>query len=176
MFSPSIYNAYNNTPFNRSMKPFFGYRRNWMEQFDQIDNWMQSMDYYFNEYMGFQNFQMRDNAAQMKIEPNGDFTYKVDVSGFLPEELTVEVQGNEFVITGENNKQFEGESVHRQFTRRVYIPEGIKKETFKCVMDTNGRLFVTAKQTDEGKRAIPIDFKPINMTTTTGGNTTCNAK
>jgi len=51
---------------------------------------------------------MRDHAAQMKIEPNGDFTYKVDVSGFRPEEMTVEVQGNEVVITGEHREQNQG--------------------------------------------------------------------
>jgi len=80
-----------------------------------------------------------------------------------------------------------GESVHRQFVRRVYIPDGIKKETVKwvlgyceilliyflrCDMDTTGRMCVTAKQNAEGKRTIPIDFKPVNTTTTTGGQTT----
>uniref|UniRef100_A0A915MBY2 SHSP domain-containing protein n=1 Tax=Meloidogyne javanica TaxID=6303 RepID=A0A915MBY2_MELJA len=120
-----------------------------------------------------ENFQMRDHAAQMKIEPNGDFTYKVDVSGFRPEELNVEIEGNEVVVTGEHfNKQNEGETVHRQFTRRVYIPEGIKKETFKCGFDINGRsIYITAKQTVEGKRSIPIDFNPVNKIKDTETNT-----
>nr|CAD2167899.1 unnamed protein product [Meloidogyne enterolobii] len=166
MFSPAFFTAY--TPFNRSMTPFCGNR--WMDRFNRMDNWMQPMDYYFDEYMGFQ---MRDHAAQMKIEPNGDFTYKVDVSGFRPEEVTVEIEGNEVVVTGEHfNKQIEGETVHRQFTRRVYIPEGIKKETFKCEFDINGRsIYITAKQTVEGKRPIPIDFNPVNKIKDTETNT-----
>ncbi|KAF7638993.1 SHSP domain-containing protein [Meloidogyne graminicola] len=113
----------------------------------------------------------------MEIEPNGDFTYKVDASGFRPEELTVEVQGNEVVISGEHREKNQGESVHRQFVRRVYIPEGIKKESVKCDMDNNGRLCVSAKQNVEGKRTIPIDFKPVNTATiTTGGQQTTQTK
>uniref|UniRef100_A0A914LBP0 SHSP domain-containing protein n=3 Tax=Meloidogyne TaxID=189290 RepID=A0A914LBP0_MELIC len=173
MFAPSVYNAYSNTPVSRSMVPWWGYRRNWTDPFDQMERWMQSMDRYYDEHMGFQ---MRDHAAQMKIEPNGDFTYKVDVSGFRPEEMTVEVQGNEVVITGEHREQNQGESVHRQFVRRVYIPDGIKKETVKCDMDTTGRMCVTAKQNAEGKRTIPIDFKPVNTTTTTTGGQTTQTK
>jgi len=50
MFSPAFFTAY--TPFNRSMTPFCGNR--WMDRFNRMDNWMQPMDYYFDEYMGFQ--------------------------------------------------------------------------------------------------------------------------
>jgi len=54
MFAPSVYNAYSNTPVNRSMVPWWGYRRNWTDPFDQMERWMQSMDRYYDEHMGFQ--------------------------------------------------------------------------------------------------------------------------
>ncbi|KAF7629856.1 SHSP domain-containing protein [Meloidogyne graminicola] len=160
MFTPAIYNAFGTAPANRRV-----YRRNWMtDPFDQIDRWVNSMDRYFDEQTGFQ---MRDHSAKLMIEPNGDFTYKVDASGFRPEELKVEVHGNEIVISGEHQEKNQGESVHRQFVRRVCVPEGIKNESIKCDMDNAGHLCVTAKQNIEGKRSIPIEFKPANTTTTT---------
>ena len=51
---------------------------------------------------------MRDHSAQIKIEPNGDFAYKVDASGFRPEELSVEIHGNGIVIKGEHREQNRG--------------------------------------------------------------------
>ena len=44
-----------NTPAlsTRSMTPWLGYRRNWMDPFDQMDRWMQSIDRYFDDRTGF---------------------------------------------------------------------------------------------------------------------------
>ena len=53
--------------------------------------------------------QLRDHAAQLNINERGDLTYKVDVSGFRPEELKVEMQGNEIMVRGEHKEQNEGE-------------------------------------------------------------------
>ena len=44
----------------------------------------------------------------MQINEQGDLNYKVDVSGFRPEELNVEVQGNEIVVRGEHREQNQG--------------------------------------------------------------------
>jgi HSP20 family molecular chaperone IbpA len=50
---------------------------------------------------------LRDHSAQLKIEPSGEFSYKVDASGFRPEELSVEVHGKEVVIKGEHIEKTE---------------------------------------------------------------------
>jgi HSP20 family molecular chaperone IbpA len=42
------------------------------------------------------------------MNEKGEFTYKVDASGFRPEELKVELQGNEIVLQGEHKEQNEG--------------------------------------------------------------------
>ena len=49
--------------------------------------------------------------------------------------------------------------MHRQFVRRVVIPEGIKKETIKCDLDENGRLSICATRNGQPTQNIPIDFK-----------------
>ena len=50
----------------------------------------------------------------MKVDEQGNLTYKVDVSGFRPEELNVEVQGNEIVVRGEHKEQNQGLAFFRK--------------------------------------------------------------
>ena len=52
--------------------------------------------------------QLRDNAARMKLQEDGRFTYTVDVAGFAPDELTVDVQGERVVISGKHLKTTDG--------------------------------------------------------------------
>ncbi|KAL3105012.1 hypothetical protein niasHT_028544 [Heterodera trifolii] len=90
----------------------------------------------------------RDHSAQMNVH-DGNFTFTVDVSGFRPEEIKMEMDKNVIVISGEHREQKYHESVHRQFTRRVLIPEGIKSENIVCGVE-NGRLCIFG--TREGGR------------------------
>uniref|UniRef100_A0A914GV14 SHSP domain-containing protein n=1 Tax=Globodera rostochiensis TaxID=31243 RepID=A0A914GV14_GLORO len=72
---------------------------------------------------------------------------------------SVELKDNEIILAGEHREQNQGESVHRQFCRRVLIPEGIQKESIKCKLHA-GRLCITGmKTTGVGKRSIPIVVK-----------------
>jgi HSP20 family molecular chaperone IbpA len=81
----------------------------------------------------------------LKIDDKGNFSYKVDVTGFRPEEIKVELQGNKIVIRGE---------------RSVPIPAGIDKSTVKCEMENGGHLCINAQsESDANTREIPINFK-----------------
>ena len=128
--------------------------------------------------------QVRDNSAKVNINEAGELTYQVNISGFHPNELSVEMEGDDIVIQGEHKEQKDGnasficlktfqsslqsllssaESVHRKFIRRFRIPEGILKDTIKCEIDPKGFLTVTAKSAAvEGgaeRKSIPIDVK-----------------
>ncbi|KAI3415388.1 hypothetical protein GPALN_004996 [Globodera pallida] len=100
------------------------------------------------------------HVAKLRISDQGELSYKVNVNGFRPEEIKVELKGNEIVVQGEHREQNEGESVYYQFARRAVIPEGVQKESIKCQLDS-GRLCITGtKATAEGAgRAIPIEVK-----------------
>uniref|UniRef100_A0A914H0H5 SHSP domain-containing protein n=1 Tax=Globodera rostochiensis TaxID=31243 RepID=A0A914H0H5_GLORO len=100
------------------------------------------------------------HLAKLRISDQGELSYKVNVNGFHPEEIKVELKGNEIVVQGEHREQNEGESVYYQFARRAVIPEGVQKESIKCQLDS-GRLCITGtKITGEGAgRAIPIEVK-----------------
>jgi HSP20 family molecular chaperone IbpA len=55
------------------------------------------------KYPNFQ--QLRDHSAQLKIEDNGDLSYKVHVSGCRQEDLNVELQGKKIIVRGEYEEQ-----------------------------------------------------------------------
>uniref|UniRef100_A0A183CII0 SHSP domain-containing protein n=1 Tax=Globodera pallida TaxID=36090 RepID=A0A183CII0_GLOPA len=123
--------------------------------FAKLGQMEHELDRFFD---GFQP-QLRDHVAQLTMSDSGELSYKVDVSGFRSEEVNVKVKGNEIVVEGEHREQKQGESVHRQFSRRVLIPEGIQKESIKCKLDA-GRLCITGmKTTGYERRSIPIEVK-----------------
>ena len=102
---------------------------------------------------------IRDHAGQLQIKENGDFEYKVDVGGFRPEEIQVNLEGDEVLIAAAHDERHQGEAVHREFSRRVRIPEGIQKETIRCDLDPRGRLHVLGhtRMLEGGqRRPIPI--------------------
>jgi len=93
----------------------------------------------------------------------GGFKFTCSVAGYAPEEMSVELQGDEVVITGEHKAESEGQSIHRQFTRRVLLPGSVNRETIACNIDERGQLEVRAAgkalpPTPE-KVNIPIGFK-----------------
>ncbi|KAL3081484.1 hypothetical protein niasHT_036548 [Heterodera trifolii] len=107
--------------------------------------------------------QVRDNAAKLGVDEKGNFTYSVDTSGYRPEELNVSIEGDEVVIQGEHQETVDDETVHRQFVRRVRIPDGFQKEGLKCAMDDACRMCVTAPKAGAEpaaeRRSIPIEVK-----------------
>ena len=53
--------------------------------------------------------QLRDHAAKLSMSKDGEFTYKLDASGFKPEELTVNVEGDEICVRGHHTETTDGE-------------------------------------------------------------------
>ena len=41
---------------------------------------------------------MRDNAAQMRLDDKGSFNYRVNVSGYKPDDLKVDIEGEDIVV------------------------------------------------------------------------------
>ncbi|KAH7707176.1 heat shock protein 16-48a [Aphelenchoides avenae] len=100
--------------------------------------------------------------GQQETTDEGGFKWRCDVSGYLPEELKVELEGGQLLVTGEQNESNADQSVHRQLKRRVTLPEGIDPATIKCHIDACGMLEIHAsrpKHHVEGhKRSIPLSW------------------
>ncbi|KAE9554459.1 hypothetical protein FO519_002333 [Halicephalobus sp. NKZ332] len=94
-----------------------------------------------------------------------DFAYSVDVAGFKPEELKVDLDGDSLVVSADHRESTNDESVHRSFVRKFTIPKEVRKETIKCDIDSKGHLRIHGAKLaieDQQKRQIPIEFKSSN--------------
>ncbi|KAH7699470.1 small HSP21-like protein [Aphelenchoides avenae] len=102
--------------------------------------------------------------GKLELTESGDFKWKCNISGYLPEELKVELEGNQIVVVGTHEEAREGESVYRMLKRRVVLPEGIDKTTIKSHIDKDGMLEIHASRpkTEEEKEKerieIPITY------------------
>ena len=93
----------------------------------------------------------------------GGFKFTCSVAGYAPDELSVDLEGDAMVISGEHKAESEGQSIHRHFTRRVLLPDSVNKETISCNIDERGQLEVRAAGKElppaPEKVNIPIGFK-----------------
>jgi HSP20 family molecular chaperone IbpA len=104
----------------------------------------------------------RPEATNGKGDGGKEYSFKCSVAGYHPEELTVDVQGDELLISGEHSQKGEGQSIHRTFKRCVTLPQDVHKESIQCNINEQGQLEVRAerKQLDQApKLNIPIGFK-----------------
>lgn len=101
--------------------------------------------------------------SDINVDPAKGYTYHCSVAGYCPEELQVDVEGNELVVKGEHKSRGEGQSLHRCFTRRFTLPQDTNKEHIQCNINEKGQLEVIAPKmnsTEEPKtQNIPIGFK-----------------
>uniref|UniRef100_A0A915D850 SHSP domain-containing protein n=1 Tax=Ditylenchus dipsaci TaxID=166011 RepID=A0A915D850_9BILA len=101
--------------------------------------------------------------SQVGGDDGSSYSFKCSVAGYRPEELNVDVEGEELVIQGKHQQQGNGQSIHRTFERRVTLPESVDKRSIQCNLDEQGRLQVRAHKKESEKQPkvnIPIGFKP----------------
>ena len=127
--------------------------------YDPFAQLERELDHFFD--VPSNQLRVREHAGQLSVDDNG-LRYRIDARGFKPEELNVDVEGDQLVVSADHKEEKNGESVHRSFVRRVAIPKNIQKEALKCDLDESGRLVITAPpvgQLESQKRSIPIEFK-----------------
>ena len=72
-----------------------------------------------------------------------------DVTQYKPEEVSVKVQGNRVVIHGEQKSDSKDDdkevfSHHRQFVRRIVLPETVKLDSLQSKWTKDGKLVIEA--------------------------------
>src|SRR4051794_37574596 len=53
------------------------------------------------------------------------YSFRCSVAGYAPEELQMDLEGDELVLKGEHRAEGDGQSIHRTFTRRITLPETV---------------------------------------------------
>ena len=105
---------------------------------------------------------MDQHLGQLDVTEDGKFQYGFKIDGFHPEELKVDLEGDEVVVQGEHKQQDESQSIHRTFVRKFKLPKGVDTESIRCNLDDNGVLQVCGQKLaleESQKRSIPIDLK-----------------
>ena len=132
--------------------------------YSQMTPWQRQRGYFSNVLNeGFREIQkLERNLGEMNMNED-PYSYRCSVAGYFPEELKVNVEGNELVIKGEHKNSGDGQSVQRWFTRRFTLPQNINKDRIQCNINEKVQMEVVFQKAGEtGTQNIPIGFKPTN--------------
>ncbi|KAH7713582.1 small HSP21-like protein [Aphelenchoides avenae] len=147
----------------------FANHHHWISPFDSA------------RFAEFYNPSMRQKVAKISAlgdiytNDNGDFRWKCDVSGYLPEEINVDMDGDELVVSAMHEEIRDGQSDRRQLERRVRMPPGIDKNVIKCHIDHHCHLLIAADQAgvypvDPERESKKLANKPAVMDRFGGGS------
>ena len=106
--------------------------------------------------------QMEQHVGSLELTEDGKFQYGCDVGGFRPEELKVDMVGDEVVVEGEHKHEDDKQSIQRKFVRRFKLPEGIDKDSLRCDLDEKGKLQIYGQKLalpEAEKKNIPISLQ-----------------
>ncbi|KAE9552603.1 hypothetical protein FO519_004185 [Halicephalobus sp. NKZ332] len=104
--------------------------------------------------------------SKFAVDENGVFKFNVDISGYQPEELKIDMEGKELVISGRHSSEDEHGKSEHQFTRRFLIPESIDPESIKANILENKSLEITGNKLsvkESEKKSIEINVKPTEQ-------------
>ncbi|MFH4981323.1 hypothetical protein AB6A40_008032 [Gnathostoma spinigerum] len=102
-------------------------------------------------------------SSDKVIDEKGDFSVKMDVSGFKSGDLSVDFRANELTVQGHHEERSEdGGKVERHFVRKYIVPEDLNRDALSCSLSSEGVLSISApkltKKSSEARK-IPIKFE-----------------
>lgn len=110
--------------------------------------------------------------AETETDTSSDFRLSLDVSHFLPEELSVKTKGNKIVVHGRHEEQRDEQGyIEREFTRTYLIPDDVDPETVRSSLSSNGQLCIEAPRTrplclesSPSGKVLPIEHMDVEKT------------
>lgn len=103
------------------------------------------------------------NEALRSVSPqitNGFAIYDFDVSGFLPEEVTIKTKENVLEVIARHEEKTQNGEISREFRRTFTIPEGINPEELNGKLIRDGLLRVEAPYRPPALQSLPSE-RPI---------------
>jgi len=101
------------------------------------------------------------------------FGVKVDVQGFQPEDLCINIEGNVLTIEGcHEDKSGESFSCHH-FKKSFTIPDNVEKQQFKSLLAKDGRTLrieapmvqAVEEKKEEEQKEVPIQINHVKSVT-----------
>uniref|UniRef100_A0A0N4ZE49 SHSP domain-containing protein n=1 Tax=Parastrongyloides trichosuri TaxID=131310 RepID=A0A0N4ZE49_PARTI len=155
-------------PFSRESS-LFPWGDHFYSPFDQARRMFNEMDRMF----AFPNYTRNIGAGEAYrfgdgcdevINKDGNFSIKMDVSHFSPNELKVDIADRCLIIEGKHEEKNDNYgSIQRMFVRKYLLPEGVKEEDVKSELTKDGFLTIQAKNNaaieDKKVKNVPIEYK-----------------
>ena len=95
-------------------------------------------------------------------EDDGKFEIKLDVSGFKPEEIKVQIRGNELSVSGKHKSE-DGEVYRsRDYSRRIVLPDDVVLGSVSSRLSKEGLLTIEASRDPAllpSERAVDITME-----------------
>ncbi|CAH3145077.1 unnamed protein product, partial [Pocillopora meandrina] len=79
-------------------------------------------------------------------EDDGKFETKLDVSGFKPEEIKIQLHGKELIVCGKRTLEDGGANRSRGFSHHVLLPEDVVVSSVRSRLSKEGLLMVEASR------------------------------
>ena len=79
-------------------------------------------------------------------EDDGKFEIKLDVSGFKPEEIKIQLHGKELIVSGKRTLEDGRANRSRGFSHRVLLPEDVVVSSVRSRFSKEGLLMVEASR------------------------------
>ena len=79
-------------------------------------------------------------------EDDGKFEIKLDVSGFKPEEIKIQLHGKELIVSGKRTLEDGRANRSRGFSHRVLLPEDVVVSSVRSRLSKEGLLMVQASR------------------------------
>ena len=93
-------------------------------------------------------------------EDDGKFEIKLDVSGFKPEEIKVQIRGNELSVSGKHKSE-DGEVYRsRRYSRRIVLPDDVVLGSVSSRLSKEGLLTIEASRDP----ALLISERAVDVT------------
>ncbi|XP_070588596.1 heat shock protein Hsp-16.1/Hsp-16.11-like [Erythrolamprus reginae] len=104
------------------------------------------------------------------VRPDGlktPYRISVDVAGFAPEEMTVNLDGRKVTVTAKRRKETQSQDSgcwveHQELRRETLLPPDVDLKAIACSLNPDGQLCIEAPRLpspEAPQQAIPIDVK-----------------
>merc|ERR1711910_199283 len=129
-------------------------------------DWIMNPPSSLNENFGSMLDRKRDCSTIKHNEDDNKVEVHLDTSGYKPDELKVQVEGNTVRVEGKHEEKSEAGAVmvSRQFVKEYALPEGSKPEGVESSLSKDGVLVITMPKpkkaiNQDKSRSVPIAIK-----------------
>ena len=109
--------------------------------------------------------------AEEEETNDGKFRAKLDFSGFKPEEIKIQLRGNELNITGKHLSELDDFYLSRDYSRRILLPDDVDLSSVTSRLSKEGLLTIEAsrdpallpheRSVDVTMEACTADVEPV---------------